>query len=154
MLDFSPPEREELTMRRGDNRDTRRGAAMVEMALVLPLFILLAFSIVEFGRAMMASQLVTNAARDGARLAAIDGSTNQQVRDAVLEFLELSLGPNSSSASITIEVNGAASEVANCSPGDMCTITVSIPYSEITLTRAQFLDSTNIVGHCAMRREW
>jgi len=127
---------------------------MVEMALVLPLFILLAFSIIEFGRAMMASQLVTNAARDGARLAAIDGSTNQQVRDAVLEFLDRSLGPNSSTASVSIEVNGTSNEVANSTPGDMCTVTVSVPYSEITLTRAQFLDNSNIVGHCAMRREW
>ncbi len=127
---------------------------MVEMALVLPLFILLTFSIIEFGRAMMASQLVTNAARDGARLAAIDGSTNQQVRDAVLEFLDRSLGPNSSTASVSIEVNGTSNEVANSSPGDMCTVTVSVPYSEITLTRAQFLDNSNIVGHCAMRREW
>jgi Flp pilus assembly protein TadG len=103
---------------------------------------------------MMASQLVTNAARDGARLAAIDGSTNQQVRDAVLEFLDRSLGPNSSTASVSIEVNGTSNEVANSTPGDMCTVTVSVPYSEITLTRAQFLDNSNIVGHCAMRREW
>jgi len=127
---------------------------MVEMALVLPLFILLAFSITEFGRAMMASQLVTNAARDGARLAAIDGSTNQQVQDAVLEFLERSLGPSSSTATVSIEVNGVLNEVANSSPGDMCTVTVSLPYSDITLTRAQFLENSKIVGHCAMRREW
>jgi len=127
---------------------------MVEMALVLPLFILLAFSITEFGRAMMASQLVTNAARDGARLAAIDGSTNQQVQDAVLEFLEHSLGPSSSAATVSIEVNGVLNEVANSSPGDMCTVTVSLPYSDITLTRAQFLENSKIVGHCAMRREW
>lgn len=141
-------------MRRAPIRHERRGAAMVEMALVLPLFILLAFSITEFGRAMMASQLVTNAARDGARLAAIDGSTNQQVQDAVLEFLEHSLGPSSSAATVSIEVNGVLNEVANSSPGDMCTVTVSLPYSDITLTRAQFLENSKIVGHCAMRREW
>ena len=72
----------------------------------------------------------------------------------MLEFLERSLGPSSSTATVSIEVNGVLNEVANSSPGDMCTVTVSLPYSDITLTRAQFLENSKIVGHCAMRREW
>ena len=40
----------------------RRGAALVETAMVLPMFFLVVLCIVEFGRAMMVSQLVTTAA--------------------------------------------------------------------------------------------
>jgi Flp pilus assembly protein TadG len=37
---------------------------MVEMALVLPIFFTVLLGIVEFGRAMMIGQLITNSARD------------------------------------------------------------------------------------------
>lgn len=52
---------------RGRHHHTRRGAAAVEMALVLPLFLLVIFGIVEIGRAFMVEHLLANAARVGAR---------------------------------------------------------------------------------------
>src|SRR5438046_2996127 len=66
----------------------RRGVALVEMALVLPIFITVVLGIVEFGRAMMVSQLVTNAAREGARLSIIDGTTNTDVQSRITTFLQ------------------------------------------------------------------
>ena len=47
----------------------RRGVAAVEMAFVFPIFMLLVLGVIEFGRYMMVGQLVTNAAREGSRLA-------------------------------------------------------------------------------------
>ena len=44
---------------------------MLEMALVLPLFLLLIVGVVEFGRILSVKQVITNAAREGARAAAI-----------------------------------------------------------------------------------
>src|SRR5262249_51552223 len=52
-------------------RSRERGQAMAEMAIVAPLFILLLFGIIEFGRAWMISNMITHAARDGARAAAV-----------------------------------------------------------------------------------
>jgi Flp pilus assembly protein TadG len=46
---------------------------LVEMALVLPVFMMVLLGIVEFGRAMMVSQLLANASREGARLAIVEG---------------------------------------------------------------------------------
>jgi len=48
-----------------------RGAAAVEFALLLPLLMLLVFGIVDFGRALNAQITLTQAAREGARLAAL-----------------------------------------------------------------------------------
>lgn len=48
-----------------------RGAAAVEFALVLPLLLLLVFGIIDFGRALNAQITLTQAAREGARLAAL-----------------------------------------------------------------------------------
>jgi len=44
---------------------------MVEMALVLPLLVVLLVGLVEFSRVLMVKQVITNAAREGARAGAI-----------------------------------------------------------------------------------
>jgi Flp pilus assembly protein TadG len=48
-----------------------RGAAAVELALVLPLLLVLLFGIVDFGRMLNAQIVLTEAAREGARAAAM-----------------------------------------------------------------------------------
>jgi Flp pilus assembly protein TadG len=48
-----------------------RGAVAVEFALLLPVLLLLIFGIVDFGRAINAQITLTQAAREGARLAAL-----------------------------------------------------------------------------------
>ena len=51
-----------------------RGQALVEMALVLPLFFLLLFGVIEMGRVGYAYITVSNAAREGGRVATIGGT--------------------------------------------------------------------------------
>lgn len=53
----------------GDGSDRDRGQALAEMALVVPALLLLVFGIIEFGSAWRSYQVVTNAAREGARRA-------------------------------------------------------------------------------------
>lgn len=47
----------------------RRGGAVVETALVLPIVLLFLFGIMEYGRYIFALQIFTNAAREGCRYA-------------------------------------------------------------------------------------
>lgn len=49
-----------------------RGAAAVEFAIVLPVLLMLVFGIIDFGRALNAQVTLTQAAREGARLEALD----------------------------------------------------------------------------------
>ncbi len=60
-----------------------RGQAAVEFALVLPLFLLLVFAIMEFGRVWMVQQVLTTASRSGARRAILPTTTESQVVDTV-----------------------------------------------------------------------
>ena len=53
-------------MRRDANR--KGGQALVEFALVVPLFLLLLFGMVEFGRAWMTKNIITGAAREAVRI--------------------------------------------------------------------------------------
>jgi len=61
-------------MRRRGAAQGDRGAVAVEMALVLPLLLLLVFGIVDFGRMLNAQITLTQAAREGARWAALGQS--------------------------------------------------------------------------------
>ena len=49
----------------------RRGQGLVEFALVVPLFLILLFGMVEFGRAWMTKNILTGAAREAVRHAVV-----------------------------------------------------------------------------------
>ena len=66
---------------------SEKGVAMVEAAITLPIILLISVGIFEFGRAYQTSQVLTNAAREGARLAVIEGSTDTEVRARVNKYL-------------------------------------------------------------------
>jgi Flp pilus assembly protein TadG len=51
-----------------------RGQALAEFALVFPIFLLILFSIIDFGRYVYYVQILNNAAREGARYAIVHGS--------------------------------------------------------------------------------
>jgi Flp pilus assembly protein TadG len=59
-----------------------RGQSLVEFALALPIILLLFMGIFDFGRAIFAYNTVSNAARDGARVAIVDQRTTAGVSNA------------------------------------------------------------------------
>ena len=52
------------------------GQALVEFALVAPIFFLLLFAMVDFGRYVYYVQVLNNAAREGARFAIVHGANS------------------------------------------------------------------------------
>src|SRR5688500_17367158 len=65
----------------------RRGAALVELALLLPLVLTLLLGVREVGRMIEVQQAVSNAAREGGRQAATGTRTTAQVQQAVINCL-------------------------------------------------------------------
>ena len=55
----------------------RRGQAVVEFALVLPLVLILVISVFEFARAWNIQQVLTDAAREGARVAVVGNGAGE-----------------------------------------------------------------------------
>jgi TadE-like protein len=55
-------------------RQRSRGQTLVEFALVFPVFIFLLFAVIDGGRFVFATSAVSNAAREGARLASVEAS--------------------------------------------------------------------------------
>lgn len=57
----------------GMRKLNERGAAATEFALLLPVFLMILFGIIEFGMVMYGREVVTNAAREGARAGIVQG---------------------------------------------------------------------------------
>lgn len=74
--------------RRG-RRGFARGSAVTEFALVGSLLISLMFAVLDFGLAMNAQLIVSAAAREGARRAAVDGGDSGAVRERVRQHLSM-----------------------------------------------------------------
>src|SRR6184192_1684252 len=68
-------------------RRSRRGAAIIEFALLAPVLFMLVLGMIEFGRVLMVAQLLTDAAREGGRLAVVAGSNTDKVTSTVDSFL-------------------------------------------------------------------
>ena len=79
----------------------QRGAAAIEMAIVLPILILLVFGIIEFSIYFNRLQGLQAAAREGARVAALPQSTQSDIKAKVTSALSGVL-PNSQAPVITV----------------------------------------------------
>jgi Flp pilus assembly protein TadG len=129
---------------------TRGAASALEFAVVAPLFFLLIFGLVEFGRCLMVQHLLTNAARQGCRVAVIEGKTTADVTTTVNNLLS---GQGISGATTTVQVNGATADASTAGPGDRIDVYVSIPAATTSwVPKAQFCLGT-ITGTYALRRE-
>ena len=142
-----------------DKKSRRNGAALVEMALVLPIFVTVVLGIVEFGRGMMVAQMLTNAAREGARKAIIDGSSNSQVETLIEDFLQDAVNVDPNDVTITIMItpdpanDTTGNEVANAQSRDLITITVAVPFDKISYITGNWLNGKLLHSTAAMRHE-
>lgn len=119
------------------------GAAVVELAVVLPLLLTLVFGIIEFGWVFMVRETLTNASREGCRVAVLQGSTEQNIRDQV----DASMTPAG--------LNTHTTQISRSSPGSPNeTVSVVIPYADISLLGG-FFGSTdfNLAATTVMRKE-
>jgi Flp pilus assembly protein TadG len=67
-------------------RDTDAGQSLVEFSMILPIMLILLFALVDFGRAFYTWLLVTNGAREGARVGATQ-VTAAQIQTRVLDSM-------------------------------------------------------------------
>lgn len=109
------------------HRNGERGAELVEFALMLPILLVIVAGLWDFGRAYRTYQAITNAAREGARLAVVPAGINQTsaVQNRVKDYLTKS---NLDTSFITsgniatyIDVDNPLNSAANT------TVTVTLP---------------------------
>jgi Flp pilus assembly protein TadG len=104
-------------------KQSDRGQAFVEFALILPVLLLIVLGIIQFGSLYNNDETITNATRAGARVAAVSrtasdpvGTTIQAVKNAA---------PNLTQSQINVTVTPAPP----WQPGGTVTVTATYPYS-------------------------
>ncbi len=108
----------------------RAGAHTVEFALVLPVFVIFIFGLVEIGRGMMASTLLTNAARAGCRTGTLPGKATADATAAVDDLLK-SGGITGYTTTVSLK-NDATKNVSAGEIGDTVTVLITVPASKVS----------------------
>jgi Flp pilus assembly protein TadG len=67
---------------------SEKGTALLEAAITVPIILLISVGIFEFGRAYQTQQVLVNATREGARLAVIEGSSDDAVFNRVNDYVK------------------------------------------------------------------
>jgi Flp pilus assembly protein TadG len=122
-----------------------RGAALIETALTLPLLLLVSVSILEFGRAYQHWQILTNAAREGARVAVLPGADTGMVEARVRAYIEAGVLSDPDTASV--ELSQTQVSIGGGDTASASTVLVTYPFQFIVLQPvAQLVVSQSTVG--------
>lgn len=104
------------------SKQPERGAVALEMALLLPVLILLLLGIMEFGRAFHVQASLTSAAREGVRMMAITKNSDDAKSKAI--GAAVSLNPAPTDVQVT---------ACSASPiGQQTTVTITYQLSTLT----------------------
>ncbi len=124
------------------------GSVVVEFALIIPLFFVLVFGVVEFGRVLMVNHSLTHAAREGARMGVLHNATAAQVIGRIDTYLD-ACGIEGETVTLTPSDPTA---VASDQPVG---VSVSIPYESIAWIPGSFagLAGKTLERSCIMRKE-
>jgi Flp pilus assembly protein TadG len=147
----------------------RRGTAAVETAVVLPVYILLVFGIIEFGHAHMVVNLLQSGCRNGARMGSTAGPTTAQVKARVRN----TMGAAMDETKVDVFVQDASSldsggawpttdaqvealpgiELSTATDRTLFVVRASVAYNDISLLPMPFLAGMRLQTQCFMRHE-
>jgi len=131
-------------LRRRRRRASRRGAFIVEFAVVAPVLFLLIIGLFEFGRMVMVQQILTNASREGARRAVLEQSTKAGVETTVTDYLD---NQTVSGATVTVTPD----PLTSVGFGDPVSVTVSVSYDQVSwLPAPWFLSGRQLTAQSVM----
>lgn len=148
--------------------EKRKGVAIAETAVVLPVFFLMLFAFIEFGHAFMTIHALNSAARRAARLGVSETATTADVRTLAQQIV----GSAITTASVTILVKDASVfddqeadpstinyaslpdiELEDAERRQLFLVRISVNYSNIGVMGPRWLGGLTIYGQAVMRRE-
>jgi|SRR6266581_3560355 len=121
----------------------RAGQSLAELSIVLVLFLVVTFGIVDAGRLIFAYNAVSLSAREGVRYAIVRGSTSLQVanEDDIKTYVR------SKTVGVALDPITVTWPDGNNNPGSKVQVTVQSPFTPVTpfLSRTINLASTSMM---------
>ncbi len=129
-------------------RHQRNGATVVEFAIVAPVLFTVIFGSIEFGRALMTTQSLEEAARSGCRVAVLQGATTTEIETEIDRIL----GP----AGITNRsVQVLPTNYTSSARWTPVTVTVSANYNDMSwLPLPNFFSGKSYASTCTLPKEY
>jgi len=112
------------------SRSRRLGVAASEMAVCLPLFVLVVFGGIETADMVFLKESLKSASYEGGRAGAKWNSTNQEITNRISTLLD---ARHVEGATFEIVLPGNASDVSQLNRGEIFTITISAPSDNNTI---------------------
>ncbi len=147
----------------------RRGTAVVETAVVLPVYVLLVLAIIEFGHATMVINLLQSGCRTAARMGSMQGPNTDQAIAKVRQTLGTAIDPGV----VNVYVQDASSmdsgavwpttdaevqalppiELSEAEPRQMFVVRASVNYNDVSVLPMPFLAGVTLDAQAFMRHE-
>ncbi len=132
-----------FSVREQVSRSRRRASVLLEFAFVIPILATLGIGILEVARAVMVRQILSDAARKGCRTAVLPSGTTATATQDAKDVLTLN-NISSTSATVTILVNGVSADASTAKMNDQVSVKVSIPFAAVSWTSPIFLKNNNV----------
>ena len=139
-------------MRKRRRRDGERGVELIEFALAFPILLMVVLGIVDFALVYHHNEVLTNAAREGARLASLPGYATVDVQNRVTAFVQTGGLP----ATPTVTVTPATIPFgAGTWPASTVTVSYQHNYLFIDAVAGWFggIGNPTLNAHATMRHE-
>lgn len=148
--------------------ESRRGATLVEMGVVLPVFFIFLFGLFEFGHAYMVVNILNAAAKRAAREGVADGVTTSDVQNRVLEILSSAID----TSDVTVQIKDASTfdsgsvdagtvdydslpaiELNTAEPRQLFVVRIQVPYDSVAVFPPKWVEDITLTGQSVMRHE-
>ena len=126
-------------------RRIRRGAVTVEFAMILPVFLLLTFAAIEFGRLNILRHAIDNATYEATRKAIVPGASADDVIACAENYMINKVGASGATATVTPE---PLDETV-----DVVTVRLELPLDENAWITPTFSAGKTLVSECTLRTE-
>jgi Flp pilus assembly protein TadG len=130
------------------------GAELIEFVIVFPILLLITSAILDFGMMMRSYEVVTNAAREGARVAVLDGYDANDVQNRVTQYATASaLG---GAAPVATTVNVPVTTAAGTFTARQVTVTWTYQMAVLSGVSALFgspIGNVSLASRAVMRAE-
>ncbi|MCA9023685.1 MAG: pilus assembly protein [Planctomycetaceae bacterium] len=151
-----------------DSRRSRSGATVVEMAVVLPVFGIFLAGLMETGHAYMVMDVLNSAAKQAARLGALEGKTSAQVLALAQAKIGGAVNPSDATVYIKdgsdfdtpgfdptgISYSGLPDiEVQDAEARQLFIVRIEVPYNDVAILPPFWIKDITLSGQAVMRHE-